>query len=152
MFNRIIKNFLRLNPSYYAFLSGLFISPLIELIDNASFSTPSNMLTFKFALMGSLCFFIAGILSLATSIELESIKRLSFDEAPRFSNVNQGWETIISKRLPKLSILLLGMIVLLLIGAFFQGYSVVANITGSSSINQTPDITQTPTILPSSTP
>jgi hypothetical protein len=135
MFNKLVKSFLKLNPSYYAFLSAVLIGPIVGLLGSAIYSIPEDLTIFKIALLGSSLYFLAGLLSLAISIELESLYHLSYDDAPHFADLHDDWETIIKSRIPKLSKLFIGIFVSLLLGTFAQGYAIITNTTNFKSIN-----------------
>ena len=122
-----MRRLLRLNPSYYAFLSGILMNPIIEIIDAASLSKPENISSFIYALIGGLLFALSGVLSLALSIKLEEIKRLSFENMPRIVDSNVAWEKIVDNESIKLYLLLFFLLVSFISGALVQSIAVGMN-------------------------
>lgn len=129
MSGRALVLFFRISPSYYAFISGLLISPLVEMASNLGISN-GVVISRQIILagLGSLFFAIGSMFALILSTQLESLRRLSFEGAPDFVNPEVAWLQLVNARKRRLFVLLLGIVLCALLGMVFLTTAIVSNL------------------------
>ena len=100
-----LTRILRSSPSYFAFLSGVVITVSLDLFLGifSGEELPSRWLVM---LICSILTFISALLWTIIALKLETIQSLAFVEAPKWMEIDDVWQKLITPELPTFRIYL----------------------------------------------
>ncbi len=96
----------RLNPTYFAFLGGVFVTTSINLYTAVYAYTSTPPTRWKPISFAALCSLISGACFSAIAFKLEPIHKLAFSKAPRYVDEQKEWTRLLSTEKQMLTILL----------------------------------------------
>jgi len=109
----MFKRFLRIDPNYFSFLSGIFASAGINLLTGL-LSTDTIPRRWPYLTISACLTVISSVAWAVFAWELSSIERLAIVDAPRFVSSEAAWERLVDRRR---AILVISLTVAILLAA-----------------------------------